>query len=181
MKATETDLHGCYLLEPRVFADERGVFFESYNKEILEKVLEGPVNFVQDNHSVSHKGVLRGLHFQGGNDAQAKLVRVISGEVIDVVVDLRPESPTFKRHYKTRLTAKENKMLFIPRGMAHGFIALQDNTLFLYKCDNYYNPKAEYGIIFNDPELKINWEYPETEMIISAKDLHLPKLKELKL
>ena len=181
MKATETDLHGCYLLEPRLFTDERGRFLESYNKERFEQILGRPLNFVQDNHSVSHKGVLRGLHFQGGDDAQAKLVRVTNGEVIDVVVDLRPDSPTYKKHYKTRLSGKENQMLFIPRGLAHGFVALENNTVFVYKCDNYYNPKAEYGIIYNDPELNINWEYPEAEMIISDKDLHLPKLKDLKL
>ncbi len=181
MKATETDLHGCYLLEPRLFTDERGVFLESYNKERFEQVLGRPLNFVQDNHSVSHKGVLRGLHFQGGDDAQAKLVRVTNGEVIDVVVDLRRDSPTFKKHYKTRLSGKENQMLFIPRGLAHGFIALEDNTVFVYKCDNYYKKESEGGIIFNDPQLNIDWEFPQEKMIISEKDLQLPKLKDLKL
>ena len=181
MKVTETIISGCYLLEPQVYSDNRGEFFESFNKEVFEKVLGRPVNFVQDNHSLSRKGVLRGFHFQKGEDAQAKLISVIQGEVIDVVVDIRPHSPSYLNHYKTRLSGNDNKMLFIPRGVAHGFIALEENTIFVYKCDNYYKKESEGGIIFNDPQLGIDWEYPEDEMILSEKDQILPKLKELKL
>lgn len=137
------------------------------------------LSFVQDNHSVSHKGVLRGLHFQRGDKAQAKLVRVLKGEVLDVVVDLRKKSPTFKQVFKTVLSDKKNQMLFIPAGMAHGFLSLSDNTVFLYKCDEYYDREAESGIIFNDPDLNINWGTPQDKIVLSEKDRELPKLKDL--
>lgn len=175
-----TALPDCYIIEPKVFKDSRGLFFESYNKADLENALKRPVNFVQDNHSVSRKGVLRGLHFQKGEFAQAKLVRVVTGEAQDVVVDLREDSPTFGHHISMRLSAKNRLMIFIPRGMAHGFVALEDNTCFLYKCDNYYNMEAEGGIKFNDPDLAINWELPQQELILSEKDRALSGFRDLK-
>ena len=150
----------------------------SYLKSVLESYLGHSIDFVQDNHSVSGKGVLRGLHYQKGEFAQAKLVRVTSGSVIDVVVDLRKGSPTYGEYYKTLLSAENKKILFVPRGMAHGFLALEDHTEFVYKCDNYYNKSAEEGIIYNDPSLNIDWEYPVDKMIISEKDRALPNLSE---
>ena len=177
----KTIIEGCILLEPKVFSDERGTFFVSYEKSQLESLLDHPISFVQDNHSVSRKGVLRGLHFQTGNHAQAKLVRVTRGAVIDVVVDLRKESPTFGKHFKTELSAQNKKILFVPRGLAHGFLALEDQTEFVYKCDNYYNKSSEEGIIFNDPSLNIDWEYPIDKMIISEKDLNLPNFTDIKI
>ena len=148
---------------------------------MLEDSLGYEVKFVQDNHSMSAKGVLRGLHFQVGKHAQAKLVRVTAGEVLDVVVDLRKDSPTFGKHYKAMLSGLNNKMLFIPKGMAHGFLCLQDNTVFTYKCDNYYHPESEGGIMYNDPDLNIDWEMPLDKIILSEKDLHLPAFKDLAL
>ena len=181
MEIKETLLKGCYLIHPRIFEDSRGQFFESYNKAELEKLLGTEIRFVQDNHSVSSKGVLRGLHFQRGEHAQTKLVRVIAGEVLDVVVDMRPESPTYGQHFKTKLSAKNNNMLFIPKGMAHGFLCLSDPTIFTYKCDNYYHPESEGGIIYNDPSLNIDWEFPSDKIILSEKDKNLPAFNNLEL
>ena len=181
MEIKETTLKGCYLIEPNVYKDDRGEFFESFKKEELEAALGQPVNFIQDNHSVSHKGVLRGLHFQREPYAQAKLVRVVKGEVLDVVVDLRSGSPTYGQHYKTKLSSANRKILFIPKGMAHGFLSLTHDTVFTYKCDNYYHRDAEAGILFNDPELQIDWEYPLQDLILSDKDRNLPTLKQLTL
>ena len=178
MEVKETKLKGCYLINPRVFNDHRGEFFEVFKKNEFEALLGQRLDFVQDNHSVSRKGVLRGLHFQEGENAQAKLVRVVKGEVLDVVVDLREESPTYGQHYKTRLSSTNRKILFIPRGMAHGFLSLTEEAIFTYKCDNYYNMKEEAGIIFNDPDLNIDWEYPTAELILSDKDLELPYFKD---
>ncbi len=180
MTITETHIAGCFLIEPKVFIDERGSFFESYNQNDLEKHL-GRIYFVQDNHSRSQKGVLRGLHFQKGRYAQAKLVRVINGEVLDIVADIRKGSPTFGAHYKAHLSEENRKMLFIPKGLAHGFLALTKDAVFVYKCDQYYQAEAEAGIIYNDPELNIDWEYPDDHLILSQKDKSLPTLKELKL
>ncbi len=173
---TFTPLHikDSFLIEPGLYKDHRGFFFESYNKADLEKVLGHVIHFVQDNHSVSKKGVLRGMHYQEGEKAQAKMVRVIRGAAIDIIVDLRKESPTYGEQYKVRLSAENFKILFIPRGVAHGFLALEDDTLFVYKCDNFYSPDAERGIIYNDPFLKLDWEYPEDRLIISEKDRQLP-------
>lgn len=181
MIVKETILKGCYVIEPRVFEDNRGSFFEIYNKRELKSALNRSLEFVQDNQSVSKKGVLRGLHYQEGNDAQAKLVQVTAGEALDIVVDLRPESPTFGKYLKTHLSAENNIMLFIPRGMAHGFLALRDRTVFFYKCDNYYQKSAEKGIIYNDPTLNIDWEFPAEELILSEKDKDLPKFKDIAL
>ncbi|MCG2459131.1 dTDP-4-dehydrorhamnose 3,5-epimerase [Flavobacteriaceae bacterium F89] len=179
MKVIETDLKGCCLIEPTIFKDNRGVFFESYNHSKFEDALGQRVDFVQDNHSVSHKGVLRGLHFQTGKHAQAKLVRVAQGKALDVVVDFRANSATFGQHFKMILSESNAKLLFVPKGMAHGFLALEDNTVFLYKCDAYYHKESEGGIIYNDPELGIDWEYPLDQVLLSQKDLELPSFKSV--
>ncbi|MBT8257483.1 MAG: dTDP-4-dehydrorhamnose 3,5-epimerase [Bacteroidia bacterium] len=181
MKAIETELEGCIILEPRVFKDHRGSFIESYNKENLKELLGYNVNFVQDNESSSSYGVLRGLHYQKGEAAQAKLVRVTHGKVLDIAVDIRPESKTFGRHVAIELSGENKKQLFVPKGFAHGFIVLSESAIFSYKCDNFYNKEAEGGIIYNDPQLEIDWILPDSEYIISEKDLLLPKLQNAQL
>ena len=179
MQITKTDLEGCFVIEPKAYKDERGIFFESYNKRTFEKLTNHKINFVQDNQSVSSKGVLRGLHFQKGEYAQAKLVRVLKGSVQDVVVDVRPKSKTFGNHFSTKLSEENNKQLFVPKGFAHGFLVLEDDTVFSYKCDNFYNKESEAGIIYNDISLGIFWETLEIPYLLSEKDLKLPKLKDL--
>ncbi|WP_299223573.1 dTDP-4-dehydrorhamnose 3,5-epimerase [uncultured Psychroserpens sp.] len=176
MKATETHLKGCFILEPQVYEDKRGYFFESFNKEKFNTIIGQDINFVQDNQSRSFKGVLRGLHYQTGKHAQAKLVRVIKGLVLDVAVDIREGSVTFGQQVSVELSNKNKKQLFIPRGFAHGFIVLSDEAVFSYKCDNYYNKESEAGIIYNDPKLNIDWGLSESEIIVSEKDVLLPKL-----
>jgi dTDP-4-dehydrorhamnose 3,5-epimerase len=171
MIISEVSINGLKIIEPKVIKDERGVFFESYNQAQLIK--EGIAdNFLQDNQSVSNKGVLRGLHFQRGNYAQAKLVRVIKGSVLDIAVDLRKDSETFGKHFSIELNDRNNLMFYIPVGFAHGFIALEDNTIFVYKCSAFYNKESEGGIIWNDPTLAINWG--AILPIISEKDALLP-------
>ncbi|WP_445386675.1 dTDP-4-dehydrorhamnose 3,5-epimerase [Robiginitalea sp. IMCC44478] len=165
---------------PRIIKDSRGYFMEKYNAAELEKCLGQRVHFVQDNLSSSAKNVLRGLHFQQGEHAQAKLVQVLRGAVLDVVVDLRPESPTYGRHYSTELSERDHKMVFIPKGMAHGFLSLEEGTLFSYKCDAYYHPGSEGGIIYNDPELSIDWGKSEDKLILSDKDRELPLFKDIR-
>tara|TARA_R110002167_G_scaffold65803_1_gene186187 strand:+ start:1292 stop:1780 length:489 start_codon:yes stop_codon:yes gene_type:complete len=160
--------------------DERGLFFESYHQKRLEDYIGKKINFVQDNISISKNGVLRGLHYQTGIHSQAKLVQVLKGEALDVVVDLRKESTTYGQHFKLKLSLENRKIIFIPKGMAHGFLALTDEVIFAYKCDEYYHPQSEAGIMFNDPELDINWEFTETNMIISEKDIKLPLWKDRK-
>lgn len=150
MTAEKTELEGCLILSPNTFTDHRGQFFESHNNQRFKDLTGLDIEFVQDNQSVSAKGVLRGLHFQMGNFEQAKLVRVISGRIQDVCVDIRPSSPTFGKYFSIVLDSINNKQLFIPRGFAHGFLVLEDNTIVSYKCDNYYNKDAEGGIIFDD-------------------------------
>ena len=179
MTCLETPLKGCYVITPKIIEDTRGSFFESYNKERLEKHIGQSINFVQDNQSKSLKGVLRGLHFQTGNYAQAKLVRVLNGKVLDVCVDLRKGSNTYGKHFSIELNETNKKQLFIPRGFAHGFLVLEDDTVFNYKCDNYYNKASERGIAYNDPSLNINWNYPEESLILSEKDKLLPTLEQL--
>jgi dTDP-4-dehydrorhamnose 3,5-epimerase len=181
LKVTESPLKGCFILEPTTYKDERGLFYESYQKNRFDKSIGKAVDFVQDNISISKKGVLRGLHYQKGNSAQAKLASVLKGEVLDVIVDLRKESPTYGKHFKMKISAENKIAIFIPRGMAHGFLALTDEVIFLYKCDALYNPKSEEGILYNDPTLNINWEMAEEELILSKKDLKLPLLKDLAL
>lgn len=179
MIVEETFLKGCLIIKPAVFKDDRGYFFESFNLKKFKKETGVSVNFVQDNQSKSVKGVLRGLHFQKTPHAQAKLVRVIQGKVLDVVVDLRRESPTFGQHFKIVLDDKEHVQLLIPKGFAHGFLVLSDKAIFSYKCDDFYNKESEQGIIYNDPDLNIDWDFPAQELLLSDKDLKLPRLKDI--
>lgn len=181
MKITQTKLQGCVIMEPVVYEDERGFFMESYNKAAFQELLGKQVDFVQDNQSFSTKGVVRALHYQLGVHAQAKLVRVLHGEVLDVAVDLRKESPTFGEYIAVILSSGNNKQLFIPRGFAHGFATLSPTAQFFYKCDNYYNREAEGGIIFDDPSIGINWQLTSEEIIISEKDQALPTLNNARL
>lgn len=175
----ETPLNGCFVIAPKVFSDQRGQFFESFNKAIFEKSTNIITDFVQDNQSTSSKGVLRGLHFQTGKYTQAKLVRTIKGSVLDVCVDIRKDSNTFGQHFSIILDDKNLKHLFIPRGFAHGFLVLEDDTIFSYKCDNYYHKPSESGIIYNDKDLKIDWGFPENQLILSEKDKQLPTFESL--
>lgn len=175
MNIIHTPLEGCFVIEPQVFGDARGSFMESYNQQKFPV----DVQFVQDNQSISQKGVLRGLHFQKGEHAQAKLVRVIRGEVLDVAVDIRPNSKTFGQHFSIVLNEENNKQLFVPRGFAHGFAVLKDDTIFAYKCDNFWNKEAESGIMYNDPDIAIDWMLKEDEILLSDKDEILPNLKSL--
>lgn len=178
MEVSKTNIDGCFELTPKVFEDERGHLFESYHQEVFESLTGISPTFVQDNQSFSTKGVLRGLHFQKGTHAQAKLVRVLEGSVLDVAVDLRPSSPTFGHVVQTILSSENRKQLFIPRGCAHGFLTLSDTAIFLYKCDNFYHSQSEGGIVFNDPTLRIDWLLNEQELIISDKDKLWPTFKE---
>ncbi len=170
IKATETKLKGCFVLEPTVFEDDRGYFYENHNHKDFCEAVGGEVTFVQDNVSYSKKGVLRGLHFQEGEHAQAKLISVLQGRIQDVVVDLRQDSPTFGQHISMELSDENNKQLFIPRGMAHGFLTLSESAKVLYKCDNYYNKEAEGSIRYNDPILEIDWEKDFGEILLSERD-----------
>jgi dTDP-4-dehydrorhamnose 3,5-epimerase len=175
----KTSLEDCFILRPRIFEDERGLFFESFNQKTFNSLIGKAINFVQDNQSVSQKNVLRGLHFQTGKFAQSKLVRVIEGEVIDVAVDLRPNSKTFKKYFSTILNQKNNAQLFVPKGFAHGFLVLSETAILSYKCDNYYNKNAESGIIFNDATLNIDWNISEKDVMLSEKDRLLPTFETL--
>ncbi|NJX14036.1 dTDP-4-dehydrorhamnose 3,5-epimerase [Tamlana crocina] len=179
MKVEETNLKGCFVVTPRVFEDERGYFFETFNESVFQKETGVSVNFVQDNQSKSNKGVLRGLHFQTGTFAQAKLVRVVKGKVLDVCVDLRDGSATFGQHFSIVLDGEKHQQLFVPRGFAHGFVVLEDDTIFSYKCDNFYNKASESGIIYNDKSLDIDWGFPEDKLIISEKDKQLLPLNQV--
>lgn len=179
MIVTETKLKGCFIIEPKVFKDERGLFFESFQKEKLEKELGQALRFVQDNQSISKKGVLRGLHFQDSPYAQAKLVQVIQGTILDVIVDLREDSDTFGEHIKIKLSDTDKRLVFIPKSMAHGFVVLSEEAIFAYKCDNYYHQPSERGIAYNDATLNIDWEYPTENIILSEKDSQLPSFKTL--
>jgi len=174
MTATETKLKGCFIIEPQVFKDNRGYFFESFNQDSFNELIGEVIDFVQDNESFSSKGVLRGLHFQKGGYAQAKLVRVVKGKVLDVVVDMRKNSPTFSKHFSIELSEENKTQLFVPRGFAHGFIVLSDTAIFSYKCDNFYNKTSEQGFRYDDPSLGIDWKLPTNEFIVSEKDLVLP-------
>lgn len=178
MKVQETKLKGCLIIQDTVFKDGRGYFFESYNQQRFEKETGLNVQFVQDNQSMSTKGVLRGLHFQTGAFAQSKLVRVFKGTVIDVAVDLRKNSPTFGQYEAVELSADNHLQFFIPRGFAHGFQVLSEEAIFFYKCDNFYNKASENGIIYNDPTINIQWN-TAVEPILSEKDLVLPTLQTI--
>lgn len=175
----ETPLKSCYLITPMILKDSRGYFYESFNKRVFESHTGISVNFVQDNQSRSSEGVLRGLHFQKGNHAQAKLVSVVKGSVLDVCVDLRQDSETFGMYFSAVLSGTNKKQLFVPRGFAHGFLVLEDDTIFTYKCDNFYYKEAESGVLYNDQNLNIDWGMSTNKLIISEKDKKLPTLKEL--
>lgn len=175
MKITETPLLGALILEPRIFHDERGYFYESYNQNAFQQAGITAL-FVQDNQSLSQKGALRGLHFQAPPFDQGKLVRVIQGAVNDVIVDIRKNSPTFGQHFSVTLTGENKTMFWIPPGFAHGFETLEDQTIFVYKCTNMYNKESEGGIRWNDPALNINWK--TSDPLVSAKDQELPYLKD---
>ena len=179
MKITETSLKGCFVIEPSVFEDERGYFFESYNEKKLEETLGYKPNFVQDNQSKSTYGVVRGLHQQLGNSAQAKLVRAIEGTVLDVVVDVRKDSSTYGQSISVELSAENKKQLFVPRGFLHGFSVLSKEAIFFYKCDNFYDKESEAGINPLDSELNIDWKILKTDMILSEKDQNAPLFNEL--
>lgn len=170
MKVTKTNIEGPVIIEPRVFPDARGYFFESYNKKVFDAEV-CPVDFVQDNESCSTYGVMRGLHFQRPPFAQAKLVRCVKGAVLDVAVDIRKGSPTYGQHVSVELTENNHRQFFIPRGFAHGFSVLSDVAIFQYKCDNYYHPEADGGISIQDPSLGIDWKIDASKAILSEKDL----------
>lgn len=169
MRFTEQEIKDVWIIEPRVFTDERGYFMESYKKDSFEEYI-GEVNFIQDNESKSTRGVLRGMHYQTGEFSQAKLVRVMQGSVLDVAVDLRKSSPTFGKYLAIELTAENKKQLFIPRGFAHGFLVLSDEATFSYKVDNIYAPAYEASLLWNDPTIGIDWGIDEKELILSPKD-----------
>ena len=170
MEYIETEIKGVLIVEPKVFDDQRGYFFEAWKKEEFQRHA-GPVEFVQDNESKSSYGVLRGLHYQKGGASQAKLVRVIKGRVLDVAVDLRKDSSTFGHHVMVELSDTNKRQLFIPRGFAHGFLVLSDEAIFTYKVDNVYAPEAESSIRFDDPDLAIQWPIDMSKVVTSAKDL----------
>lgn len=180
MNFTPTQLEGCYIIEPKIIYDDRGYFMESFNEKTFQNGIGQEVHFVQDNQSYSSKGVLRGLHYQTGAHAQAKLVRVLQGEVLDVAVDIRPNSPTFGQHFSIVLSAENQKQFFVPKGFAHGFLVLSEMATFFYKCDNFYNKESEGGIIYNDASLNIDWNLKTEELIISEKDSFLPSLENAK-
>ncbi|NVK75215.1 MAG: dTDP-4-dehydrorhamnose 3,5-epimerase [Oceanospirillaceae bacterium] len=170
MKVIAEPLKDCFLLEPTVFGDHRGYFFESFNDRLFEQLTGQNSHFVQDNQSKSSKGVLRGIHMQKGESAQAKLVRVVAGSVWDVAVDLRPDSPTYKQWFGVELSAANHQMLYVPRGFGHGFLTLEDDTIFTYKCDNHYDASMEVGLMYNDKTIGIEWPLPESELLLSEKD-----------
>ena len=178
MNVLKTEIEGVYIIEPRVFGDERGYFFESFNAERFLAQIGIDVTFVQDNESKSSYGVVRGLHFQNPPYAQSKLVRVVKGAVLDVVVDIRKGSPTFGAHVAVELNQDNHRQLFIPRGFAHGFVVLTDEVVFQYKCDNFYAPDHEGAVAWDDPDLSIDWKIPASAVILSDKDRKHPQLKD---
>lgn len=177
MNIVETEIKGVFIIEPKVFGDNRGYFFESFSQREFESVI-GPVTFVQDNQSKSSYGVVRGLHFQRPPHAQAKLVRVVKGKVLDVAVDLRKDSPTFGKYMAVELSDENHRQVFIPKGFAHGFSVLSEEAVFQYKCDEYYAPESEAAIAWDDQDLNIDWKVPAEDVVLSAKDRNHPTLKE---
>lgn len=177
MKVIKTAIEDVVIIEPDVFGDSRGYFFESYSQKKFDEQVR-PVRFVQDNESKSKYGVLRGLHFQKGKDAQSKLVRVVKGRVLDVAVDIRKGSPTFGKYVAVELTEDNHRQLFVPRGFAHGFSVLSEEVIFQYKCDNLYAPESEGAIAWNDPDIGIDWQLPTEDVLLSAKDSTHPMLKD---
>lgn len=180
MKIIETEIQGLFIIEPDVYGDSRGYFFESFSKKRFEEQTGINVDFVQDNESRSTYGVVRGLHFQRPPHAQAKLVRVVSGRVLDVAVDLREGSPTYGRHVAVELSGENHRQVFIPKGFAHGFSVLSEEAVFQYKCDDYYAPETEGAVAWDDPDIAIDWRIPADKMILSEKDKKHPRLSELK-
>ncbi|MBC7652631.1 MAG: dTDP-4-dehydrorhamnose 3,5-epimerase [Deinococcales bacterium] len=180
MTITETKLKGCFIIHDTVFKDDRGYFFESFNQQRFAGLTGVTPNFIQDNQSKSTRGVLRGIHFQQGEHAQAKLVRVLEGSVLDVAVDLRKDSPTFGQYEAVELSADNHLQLFVPRGFGHAFVVLSDVATFFYKCDNFYNKASEGGIIYNDTTIGINWQIDTSEILLSEKDAALPTFNETK-
>ncbi|MDD4524220.1 MAG: dTDP-4-dehydrorhamnose 3,5-epimerase [Methanosarcina sp.] len=181
MNLIKTKIKGLLILEPKVFADDRGYFFESYNKKTLDDLIGKNYTFVQDNESKSSYGVIRGLHYQLAPYSQAKLVRVLEGSVYDVAVDLRKDSPTFGKWVSVELSGENKRQFLIPKGFAHGFSVLSETVVFAYKCDEYYHPETEAGIIYNDLTLNIDWKIPENDVKLSEKDKLLPELKNAKM
>ncbi|MFT4093701.1 MAG: dTDP-4-dehydrorhamnose 3,5-epimerase [Niabella sp.] len=179
MKITETYLKGCFIIEPQLFRDDRGCFFESFNEARFNELTGSRTHFIQDNQSFSKYGVIRGLHAQAGDFAQAKLVRVLQGEVLDVAVDARPGSSTLGKHVAVILNAENQYQLFIPRGFLHGFSVLSETAVFFYKCDNYYNKASERGVVYNDSALNIDWQIDAARVNISTKDAVLPSFQEV--
>ena len=177
MNIVETEIKGVFIIEPKVFGDNRGYFFESFSQREFESVI-GPVTFVQDNQSKSSYGVVRGLHFQKPPHAQAKLVRVVKGKVLDVAVDLRKDSPTFGKYMTVELSDENHRQVFIPKGFAHGFSVLSEEAVFQYKCDEYYAPESEAAIAWDDQDLNIDWKVPAEDVVLSAKDRNHPSLKD---
>ena len=178
MTIRETPLAGAFVIEPKVFEDHRGYFFESYNESSTEGTVLANYNWVQENESKSERGVLRGLHFQKGEYAQAKLVRVIQGEVFDVAVDIRVSSPTYGQSFGITLNDRNKMQFLVPRGFAHGFLVLSETAIFSYKCDNFYNANQEGGVIYNDPALSIEWPQIEVPFNLSKKDIELPSFED---
>lgn len=178
MNVIKTPIEGLVIIEPRLFGDDRGYFFESFNQREFEREI-GPVTFVQDNESKSCYGVIRGLHFQKGEHAQSKLVRVVKGAVLDVAVDIRPGSPTYGMHFAVELTGENHLQFFLPKGMAHGFSVLSEEAVFQYKCDNFYCRESEGAIAWDDPDLGIDWRIPKDKVILSEKDSNHPRLRDL--
>ena len=179
MEYIKTDVDGVWIIEPKVFGDERGYFFEAWRQQELDAHVGRHVEFIQDNESKSTRGVLRGLHYQKDDYSQAKLVRVILGRVLDVAVDIRKESPTFGKHVAVELSDENKRQLFIPRGFAHGFLVLSETAIFTYKVDNIYAPQAEAGIRWNDPDIAINWPTEGLNLLLSEKDQKQPWLREV--
>jgi dTDP-4-dehydrorhamnose 3,5-epimerase len=178
MKFTRTHIKDVIIIEPQVHSDDRGYFVETFRQDKLEAFLGFKVGFIQDNESKSGKGVLRGLHYQLAPAAQTKLVRVIQGSVLDVALDIRKGSPTYGQYVAVELTAENKKQLFVPRGFAHGFVVLEENTVFAYKVDNYYSPSNDRGIAFNDPNISIDWQLSVGQLNLSGKDKGLPLLSD---
>jgi len=180
MRIESTPLKDCLIIHDTIFGDERGYFFESFHQQKFAAQTGMNISFVQDNQSKSSYGVLRGLHFQTGEHTQAKLVRVLKGVVLDVVVDLRKDSPSFGQSFSIELSEENHQQFFVPRGFAHGFVVLSEEAVFFYKCDNYYKKASEQGIIYNDPYLHIDWKMSEADAILSDKDKELPTFHHIK-
>lgn len=178
MNVIDTEIAGVKIIEPRIFGDSRGYFFESFSVRDFAEQTSINVTFVQDNESKSRYGVVRGLHFQKPPYAQSKLVRVVEGKVLDVAVDIRRGSPTYGRHVAVELSGENHRQLFLPKGMAHGFAVLSKEVVFQYKCDEYYHPESEGAIAWDDPTLAIDWRLPKADVILSEKDSHHPKFNE---